>query len=61
MELAFNQKSSSVRCDGAEHFINLSYCLGLSYQTTYTSACNVLGLACQAFGWFNALDSRTKD
>ena len=42
-------------------FNNSTYCLGLSYQTTYTFAYDVLGLACQAFGWFSALDSRTQD
>ena len=28
---------------------NSIYLLGLSYQSTYTFACNDLGLACQAY------------
>ena len=38
-------------CDGAKSFlINSTKSPGLSYQTTYTCACNVFGFTCQAFG-----------
>ena len=53
-------QSEKLLCGGAKNFNNSTYCLGLSYQTTYTFACDVLGLACQTFGWSNTLDSRTK-
>ena len=42
-------QSKELLCDGAKNFNTSSYLLGLSYQTTYTFACNDLGLACQAY------------
>ena len=42
-------QSKELLGDGAKNFNTLSYLLGLSYQTTYTFACNDLGLACQAY------------
>ena len=53
-------QSKELLSDGARNFYNSTYCLGLSYQKTCTFVCDVLGLECQAFEWFNALDSRTK-
>ena len=42
-------QSKELLCDGAKNFYTSSYLPGQSYQTTYTFACNDLGLACQAY------------
>ena len=42
-------QSKELLCDEAKNFSTSSYLLGLSYQTTYTFACNYLGLRCQAY------------
>ena len=42
-------QSKELLCDGAKNLNNLSYLLGLSYQTTYMFACNDFGLAYQAY------------